>query len=82
MAKINFEYTAEFKKECRKISSKKCKTFPSDLNTIKKAMQVRIPEHCTTKRINGLGSTVKIPIYKVKRFRCAQIKKEQKVDFV
>jgi len=45
-------------------------------------MQVRIPEHCTTKRINGLGSTVKIPIYKVKRFRCAQIKKEQKVDFV
>ena len=73
--KINFRCTEEFKKELKKLSRKKCKTLPQDLEVLKKALNANIPEHPSTKRVNDLGSRVKIPIYKVRRFRCKQIKK-------
>jgi len=74
MRKINFKSTDEFKKECRNLSKRKCTTLPQDIETIKKAIRVKIPEHPTTKRITYLGESVKIPIYKVRRFRCKKIR--------
>lgn len=52
MKKINFNYTDEFIKECENLSRKKCKTLRTDLEVIKKAMKVSIPEHHSTRRIN------------------------------
>jgi mRNA-degrading endonuclease RelE of RelBE toxin-antitoxin system len=75
MRKINFDRVEEFDRDCIKLSKRKCKTLLDDLETIKKALRVKIPEHQSTKRINDLGELVKIPIYKVRRFRCRAIKK-------
>lgn len=72
---INFEYKDEFLKDCNHFLKKKCTTLCNDLETLKKALRVKIPEHPSTKRITYLGESVKIPIYKVRRFRCKQIKK-------
>lgn len=81
MNDLNFKRTAEFKKECEKLSKRKCKTLPDDLEVLKKAMRVKIPEHPSTKRINNLGDSVKVPIYKVKQFRCKHIKKGARSGF-
>lgn len=80
--KINFgNPLPEFEKEFNKLSKKKCKTLPEDLEVLKKAMRVKIPEHVSTQRINNLGESVKIPIYKVRQFRCKDIKKGVRSGF-
>lgn len=73
--KIDFLFVDEFDKELKKLSRRKCRTLIDDLETLKSAIRVKIPENVKTKQINNLGESVKIPIYKVRRFRCKQIKK-------
>jgi mRNA-degrading endonuclease RelE of RelBE toxin-antitoxin system len=75
MRKIDFQATPEFEKEIEKIAKKGCRSVFEDLNTFKKALRVNIPEHQSTMPISNLGDSVKIPVYKVRRFRCRKIKK-------
>ena len=82
MMKINFDSVPEFDNEFDKIVKRKCKSLVKDLEIFKKAVTVRIPEHPSTKAISDLGESVKIPIYKVKRFRCRAINRVLIVDFV
>lgn len=75
MRKINFDSLTEFDKDCKKFKKRKCTSLLDDLEVFKKALSVNIPEHPSTKPINGLGQAVKVPIYKARRFRCRSIKK-------
>lgn len=79
---INFFQTPEFEKEIRKIKKKRyCYTILKDIEILKKALRVNVPEHQSTVRISNLGDSIKIPIYKVKNFRCKSINKGSRSGF-
>jgi mRNA-degrading endonuclease RelE of RelBE toxin-antitoxin system len=60
----------EFSKDIKKLN-KKYKTLFDDLETFKKALEAVLPNHSPkTVQIPGLGKDVKVPIFKVRRFRC------------
>lgn len=78
---IKFGHLKEFKKELKKFSKKKCKSIYEDIEILKKAMRVKIPEQANTIPISNLGGSVKVPIYKVRQFRCRDIKKGSNSGF-
>jgi len=71
---IKFLKTEEFNKDLRKLK-KKFNSLDDDLETLKKVIEGYLPDPPPgTVRISGLGSSVKIPIYKVRKFRCRSLK--------
>jgi len=69
-----FLQTEEFEKDLRKLM-KKFNSLDDDLDTLKKAIEGYLPDPPSgTVRISGLGSAVKVPIYKVRKFRCRSLK--------
>jgi len=75
MRKLNFDSVPEFDKEFKRIGKRKCTSINEDIEVFKKALSVKIPEHPSTLPISNLGETVKIPVYKVRRFRCRILNK-------
>ena len=70
----SFEEVDEFKKEIKKLN-KKFKSIYTDLVTFKKALIAELPKPPRgTVRVSRLGQNVKIPIYKVRHFRCKSLK--------
>jgi len=65
----------EFKKELKKLN-KKYKTLNNDLKSnFCEVLDLELPNHLPgTFRISGLGEEVKVPIYKLKHFRCKSLK--------
>ena len=65
-----FLQVEEFKKDLKK-QNKKYNTLNNDLETFCKALAAELPNHLRkTVQISGLGQDVKVPIFKVRRFRC------------
>jgi len=65
-----FLKVSEFTKDLKKLN-KKYKTLNDDLETFCKVLIAVLPNHLPkTVQISGLGQDVKIPIFKVRRFRC------------
>jgi hypothetical protein len=72
---IDFEEVDEFSKDVKKLH-KKFNSIDSDLGTFKKALISELPNHLSgTIRVSNLGENVKVPIYKVRRFRCKALNK-------
>jgi len=64
----------EFDKDFQKCV-KKHKTLQEDLEIFLKALLAELPDTLSgTVRISGLGKNVRIPIYKVKKFRCRELR--------
>ncbi|MEA1957758.1 MAG: hypothetical protein U9N01_05325 [Euryarchaeota archaeon] len=65
----------EFKKELKKLN-KKYKSLNNDLKSnFCEVLDLELPNHLPgTFRISGLGEEVKVPIYKLKHFRCKSLK--------
>ena len=78
---INFRSVKEFNRELNKLSKKKCRSLHEDIELLKSALHVKIPDSVHTIPISNLGESVKIPVYKVRRFRCKNIKKGSNSGF-
>jgi mRNA-degrading endonuclease RelE of RelBE toxin-antitoxin system len=65
----------EFKKDLEKLN-KKYKSLNNDLKSnFCEVLDLELPNHLPgTFRISGLGEEVKVPIYKLKHFRCKSLK--------
>lgn len=65
----------EFLNDLKKLNHK-YKTLNDDLkNNFCEVLEVVLPNHLRgTVRISGLGDDVKVPIYKVRHFRCQSLK--------
>ena len=65
----------EFKKDLKKLN-KKYKSLNNDLKSnFCEVLDLELPNHLPgTFRIFGLGEEVKVPIYKLKHFRCKSLK--------
>jgi mRNA-degrading endonuclease RelE of RelBE toxin-antitoxin system len=65
----------EFKKDLEKLN-KKYKSLNNDLKSnFCEVLDLELPNHLPgTFRISGLGEEVKVPIYKLKHFRCQSLK--------
>lgn len=65
----------EFQKDLKKLN-KKFKSLNDDLkNNFCDVLEAELPNHLPgTIQISGLGEDVKVPIYKVKHFRCKSLK--------
>lgn len=65
----------EFKKDLKKLN-KKYKSLNNDLKSnFCEVLDLELPNHLPgTFRISGLGEEVKVPIYKLKHFRCKSLK--------
>lgn len=69
---VEFEEVSEFSKDLKKL--KKFRSLCGDVERFKKSLTVQLPgELPGTERISGLGKDVKLPIYKVKNFRCTDL---------
>lgn len=70
-----FSQVPEFQKDIEKLN-KKFRTLYDDLATFNNALKAVLPNRLPkTVRISGLGREVKVPIFKVRRFRCQYLKK-------
>jgi mRNA-degrading endonuclease RelE of RelBE toxin-antitoxin system len=68
-----FSVTPEFEKDLRRLS-KKFGSLPNDLETFRTALLSVLPDQLPgTVRIPGLGSSVRIPVFKVRHFRCKSL---------
>jgi mRNA-degrading endonuclease RelE of RelBE toxin-antitoxin system len=65
----------EFKKDLKKLN-KKYKSLNNDLKSnFCEVLEAELPNHLPGAfRISGLGEEVKVPIYKLKHFRCKSLK--------
>ena len=69
-----FLQVPEFQKDIEKLN-KKFRTLYDDLATFNNALKAVLPNRLPKiVRISGLGREVKVPIYKVKHFRCKSLK--------
>ncbi len=64
MRKIKFDSAEELDKDCKKFVKRKCTSLYDDIEIFKKALRVKIPEHQSTKQIDGLGNQLKFPFTK------------------
>ncbi len=68
-----FLQVGEFQKERKKLN-KKYKSLNDDLKNFCEVLEVELPNHLRgTVQISGLGG-VKVPMYKVRHFRCKSLK--------
>jgi mRNA-degrading endonuclease RelE of RelBE toxin-antitoxin system len=64
----------EFSRDIKKIE-RNFSSIGKDLNVFKEALVSKLPDQLPgTVRISNLGRDVKVPIYKVKHFRCRDLK--------
>ncbi|MBA7536356.1 hypothetical protein ES705_28619 [subsurface metagenome] len=69
-----FVKTPEFSNDLKKIY-KRFKSIYKDLQRFKNALELELPKRLSgTVRISRLGHDVKVPIYKVRHFRCQSLK--------
>ncbi|NQE05989.1 hypothetical protein C5S32_08975 [ANME-1 cluster archaeon GoMg1] len=70
-----FLQVEEFKKDLKKLN-KKYKSLNNDLKSnFCEVLDLELPNRLPgTFRISGLGEEVKVPIYKVRHFRCKSLK--------
>ena len=72
--KTETESLPEFAKDLKKLG-KKYRNILLDFDLFEKALFSKLPEHLPgTEQISNLGSSVSVPIYKVKKFRCRDLK--------
>jgi len=65
----------EFSKDLEKLN-KRFRSLYEDLETFSTALEEVLPAHLPkTVQISGLGHEVKVPIFKVRRFRCRYLKR-------
>ena len=65
----------EFSRDLEKLN-KRFRTLYDDLETFSKALEAVLPAHLPkTVQISGLGHDVRVPIFKVRRFRCQYLKR-------
>lgn len=68
--KINFDKIPEFEKDLKK-QKRKYPSLDDDLVLLEKAINADFPETPRgTVRISGLGNSVRVPLFKVRKFRC------------
>lgn len=71
---IQFEAVPEFLKDLEKLS-RDYRSIHQDFEVLKKALTAQNPYGVPgTERISDLGAGVRLPIYKVRHFRCASLK--------
>jgi len=72
-----FLQVEEFKKDLKKLN-KKYKSLNNDLKSnFCEVLEAELPNRLPgTFRISGLGEEVKVPIYKLKHFRCKSLKRK------
>jgi hypothetical protein len=71
---VDFVEIDEFSRDLKKLH-KKFSSIYDDLKDFKKALASKLPGHLPgTVQISNLGGDVKVPIYKVKHFRCKALK--------
>ena len=64
----------EFSRDVKKIE-RNFSSIGEDLNVFKESLRSKLPDQLPgTVRISNLGRDVKVPIYKVKHFRCRDLK--------
>ena len=71
MMTLKFECVSEFIRDIKKL---RLGTIAQDLEVLKKAISSEPNSLSGTVRVSGLGNDVKIPIYKVRKFRCREIR--------
>ena len=70
----DFREFSEFSRDMKKLY-KKFRSIYDDLEAFKKALTSELPNHLSgTVQISNLGRDVKVPVYKVRHFRCKSLK--------
>lgn len=71
--KINFVQIPEFERDLKKLK-KKFQSLDDDLDLLEKVINATFPELPRgAVQISGLGKTVRVPIFKVRKFRCKSV---------
>ncbi len=70
---VEFEEVQEFSKDLKKL--KRFRSLHDDIYRFKMSLDVQLPgELPGTERISNLGKNVELPIFKLKHFRCLDLK--------